>query len=420
MPNTASPSSVTLPQYDVIICGAGPGGAMAAATAARGGLKVALIEKYPLPRHKTCGGGMPMVMQDYLWDMAPDAFVESDVAYMRHTWNFDEDAYLGEINPTGTSRPLSLWMVQRSRFDEALAQRAVRAGAELRDGLVVKTLRQEADGVIVEAQSLKGNTTWTAKARYVVGADGANGAVVKATQLRQKKAIAIALEVELPHTWGEGHESLKPEIAHLEYGAIPHGYGWIFPKEDHLNIGAGVFRSKNLDARKNPQVNQELREAIFQYIDKMGLQCDREKLQFHGHPLPTWAGKEPLQEGRILLVGDAAGLINPLFGDGILHAVKSGDIAGTALVEDAAESYTQRIHAELGANFDAALRLSKLFYNWTDFCFKYGVKNPKGTRYATQMIAGEMSFEEVQKRAINRVKRSAGAQLGKVLGLLKG
>jgi geranylgeranyl reductase family protein len=400
-----------IPQYDLIVCGAGPAGAMAAATAAQAGLKVALLEKHHLPRHKPCGGGMPMVMQQHLWDIAPEAFIESDVAYMRHTWNFDQDVYLGAINPDGVSHPLSLWMVQRSIFDQALAQRAERAGAELRDGLAVRSLDVATDGVTVQAQSVKSGATWTGKARYVIGADGANGVVVKATKLRQNRAIAIGLEVELPHTWGTGHESLRPDTVHLEYGAIKPGYGWIFPKGDHLNIGAGLFPVKQQDMRQDRSARSALQAAVFTYMDKLGLTYDRDKTPFYGHPLPIWSGKEPLHEGRILLVGDAAGLINPLFGDGILHAVKSGKIAAEAIVEDAAPSYTQRIHTDIGTDFDAALKLSKFFYNWTHICFKYGVKYEKGTRYATELLAGELPLASVQNRAIKRLTRSVGAKV---------
>ena len=126
--------------YDLIVCGAGPSGAMAAATAAQAGLKVALLEKQILPRHKTCGGGTPMVMQSLLYDLAPEAFVESTVVSLRQTWQFG-DPYLAAINPPGTDRPLSIWMMQRSVFDNALAQRAVRLGATLRDGLAVRSIR---------------------------------------------------------------------------------------------------------------------------------------------------------------------------------------------------------------------------------------------------------------------------------------
>lgn len=415
-----SNSAPVIPEYDVIVCGSGPSGSMAAATAAKAGLKVALIEKQFLPRHKTCGGGMPMVMQDYLWNLAPEAFVESDVAYMRHTWKFDQDVHLGVINPEGVSQRLSLWMVQRSIFDQALANLAVRTGAELRDGLSVRSLDLADDGVTVHARAVKTGAEWTAKARYVIGADGANGVVAKATSLRKARSIAVALEVELPHTWGTGHESLRPDIVHLEYGAVKRGYGWIFPKADHLNIGAGLFRPDKQDARQDRTVRAELQAVIFQYMDKMGLQYDRQRIQFHGHPLPTWSGREPLHEGRILLVGDAAGLINPLFGDGILHAVKSGKIAGDVIAANVADTYTEQIHAEFATDFDAALQLSRIFYNWTRLCFKYGVKYEKGTRYATQLLCGQLKFDTMQQRAMNRLKRSAGAKFAPALNLLGG
>jgi geranylgeranyl reductase family protein len=408
----ATMSQTAIPHYDVIVCGAGPSGAVAAAEAAKAGLKVALIEKQFLPRHKTCGGGMPMVMQDYLWDMAPEAFVESDVAYMRQTWRFGDD-YLGPINPPGSTKRRSLLMVQRPIFDNALTERAARAGAEVQDGVALRSLTPEADGVIVKAQSIKTGVNWTAKARYVIGADGANGVVVKATQLRQKRVIAVALEVELPHVWGNGHETLRPDVAHLEFGAVPKGYGWIFPKGDHLNVGAGRFRSlkRGQDTRRDKTVRAELQKVIFDYMDAVGLKYEASQLKFHGHPLPIWGGKEILHEGRILLVGDAAGLINPLFGDGILHAVKSGKIAAGAIAEDAAESYTNRIHAEFGADFDAALQLSWLFYNWPRFCYRYGVKTERGAQVATELLGGELHFTEVPRRLVNRFKRIMGRKL---------
>jgi geranylgeranyl reductase family protein len=393
--------------YDVVVCGAGPAGTIAAAEAAQAGLKVALLEKQILPRHKTCGGGMPMVMQKHLQDLAPEAFVESDVSFMRHTWKF-EDAYLGPMNPPGTNDRLSLWMVQRPIFDNTLAQRAAKFGADLRDGVAVRSLEPESDGVIVRAQGIKTGSEFTAKARYVIGADGANGVTVKATQLRKNPAIAIALEIELPHTWDNGHADLRPEIAHLEYGALKHGYAWIFPKADHLNIGAGVFRPDHRDARGDHSIRAELQKTIFDYMDATGLNYGRDSIRFHGHPLPTWSGKEPLHEGRILLAGDAAGLINPLFGDGILHAVKSGSIAARCIADDAAHEYSDRIHAEFAANFDAALNLARVFYQWTGVCYKYGVKYEKGTRYATQLLCGELLFTDMAGRAMRRLKRAVG------------
>ncbi len=399
-------------RYDVIVCGAGPAGTSAAYAMAQAGLRVALLEKQPLPRHKTCGGGMPMAMGHLLADLAPETVVESDVRYMRHTWKFD-DPVLAAINPPGSGEEVSLWMVHRSRFDYALAQRAAAAGADVRDGLAVRSLELDDYGVTVRAQAVKDNgeltkgDSFVATAAHVVGADGANGVTVKATNLRQNPAIAIGMEVEYPHTWGTSHPDLRPDVLHLEYGAVPNGYAWIFPKGDHLNVGAGLFKADRRDSRTDHTIPRQLRQAICDYLDLFELPYDPDQMRFHAHPLPIWRGKEPrhTDDGRILLAGDAAGLIGPLFGDGLLHAVKSGLIAASCLIDGSAQDYTNRIHAEFAANFDAALNLSRFFYQWPHLCYKFGVKQERATRIAARLLGGDLSFQEMGDRAIRRIRQ---------------
>ncbi|UBF26451.1 geranylgeranyl reductase family protein [Kovacikia minuta CCNUW1] len=399
--------------YDLIVCGAGPAGAMAAATAARKGLKVALLEKCPLPRHKTCGGGTPMVMQDFLYNLVPEAFVESDVLYMRHTWNF-ADPFLGAINPSETDRRFSLWMVQRSLFDHALVHQAWQAGSQVFDGVAVRSVEVDADQVRVNAQIVKSNgglskgSEFTATARYLIGADGANGLTAKAANLRQHRTIALGMEVEFPHQWGTGHPDLRPDVLHLEYGAVQRGYAWVFPKADHLNVGAGIFSLRQGDIRSSHQAREALQKAIFTYLETLQLQYDPTRMKFHAHPLPTWCGREPLHtgDGRILLVGDAAGLINPLFGDGILPAVKSGTIAATCVAEGTTSTYSDRIHAEFASSFDAARRLANLFYQYPHFFYRYGVKYEKSTRLATRLIAGDIQFNNILGRTLLKVGKS--------------
>jgi geranylgeranyl reductase family protein len=418
--------------YDVVVVGAGPAGNAAAYDLARAGARVALLEKQTLPRHKTCGGGMPLtvgqVLQlEELRDLAPDAFVEADTRFMRHTFRF-ADPHFAPINPpinpdetqaaadlkgpdAPNRPPLALWMVRRSVFDNALAQRAAGAGAELRDGLAVKTLETDGSGPVrlrAEGRGEGAHTVWEATADTVLGADGANGVVALACGLRRERSLAIAIEAEVPHRWGDGHADLRPDVCHLEYGAVRSGYAWVFPKADHLNVGAGVFRPRREGGRGDTGVRDELRAAILDYLAMLGVPKSEGDLTFYAHPLPLWNGLDRLQtrDNRVLLAGDAAGLINPIFGDGILHALKSGQIAARCILDGRQAGYTQAIGAEFKANFDAALKLSKIFYGWPGFVYKHGVKRPGASMQAVRLLSGDLRFDNAMGR-IMRVLRKA-------------
>ncbi len=397
--------------YDAIVIGAGPAGNAAAFDLARAGARVALIERQVLPRHKTCGGGMPMtvaaaLMLGEIHDLAPEAFVEARTRYMRHTWKFD-DPYLAAMNPDDPETgELSLWMVRRSVFDHALAARAACAGAELRDGLAVGAIEPENGGAVrVRAAGKSGE--WSGTCDSVIGADGANGMTARSIGLRRDRALAIAIEVEAPHSWGEGHPDLRRDVCHLEYGAVRSGYAWVFPKDDHLNVGAGVFRPRP-DRRGDPAVRDELHRAILDYLKLLGVPKQPEELVFHAHPLPIWNGRETLQDrtGRVLLAGDAAGLINPFFGDGILHALKSGRIAAASILERRTDRYSEAIADEFRANFDAALRMAKLFYQWPALCYRFGVLRPGATRTATRLLTGDLRFDQISSRVTRRLRKA--------------
>jgi geranylgeranyl reductase family protein len=404
---------------DLVVVGAGPAGAMAAATAARGGLEVLLLEKRRLPRHKPCGGGLPVPVQAELLDLAPEAVVDTRVRHMRHSWRFAE-AVEAAIDPPGTApeRSRGLWMVQRPRFDQALVRRAAAAGARVLEGhsfcaleptsagVELRVLERDPDGGQARERRLR--------ARHVIGADGAAGAVAASVGLRPDPRVALAIELEVPHQWDPADPLLRPDLLHLDYGVLRRGYGWVFPKADHLNIGAGVFHGRVRDVRRDTGARARIRAAIDAYAAALGVDPARlTGLRAHAHPLPFWDGPESLHshDGRVLLVGDAAGLINPLFGDGLFHAIRSGRLAAEALLAGDPLSHTARVHDLLAGDFEAARRLARLFYGLPGLTYRYGIRQPRATALAVRLLGGEVPFQGLGRRALRRIAEALLADL---------
>jgi geranylgeranyl reductase family protein len=402
---------------DLIVVGAGPAGAIAAATAAAAGLRVTLLEKHRLPRHKPCGGGMPATVDQELAALAPEAVSDWRVTRMRHTWNFGE-ACEGEISADPAH---GLWMVQRPLFDQALVRGAQAAGATLMEGCELRRLHRDAaathGGVLVEVRQRGEREALRLRASHLIGADGANGPVARLTGLRPSPRVALALEVEVPHRWDPADPLLRHDTLHLEYGALRNGYVWAFPKADHINLGAGLFyRGRNArerDVRRDAGARQRIRSAMEAYAASLGLQERLTGLRTHAHPLPFWDGPEPLHtvDGRVLLVGDAAGLINPLFGDGLYHAIRSGRLAAQCVIEHDTHSYTRRVQALLGADFQAARRLSRLFYGLPRLTYRYGIRHPRSSALAARLLAGQVSFRGLARRSLLRIGRGVMADL---------
>lgn len=397
---------VTPMRYDVIVCGAGPAGATAARILAESGRKVCLVEKQKLPRHKTCGGGMPIAIGSKLRDIAPSAFAECNVTSIRHTYRLARPVH-SRINRPGESDS-SLWMVQRPIFDNALTDAACAAGARLLDSHALCKLVSRDSGVeiVVRSEIGRGSET-TLEADYLVAADGANGLCARLMGLRRSRDLAIAMEIELPHDYGTGHESVRRDVAHLDFGSVPNGYAWVFPKGDHLNIGAGrIFPRKSSAERDSASLKKTLVRIIHEYARLLGLPEPGPDTRYFAHPLPVWSEREPLTDdtARCLLCGDAAGLVNPFFGDGILNAVTSGEIAASAIIDGATRLYSSKVHEHFAANMEAAKRYASLFYRYPRFFYELGVRREEATRVAMRLLAGELGFDELKTRLARRIR----------------
>ncbi len=350
---------------------------------------------------------MPISSNRFLIGLDIEGVIESEVTSMRHTFHY-KDAVQGQINPEGCSPDYKCFMVQRNVFDNALVERAVKSGTVFFDGFGVTEIDIIKCPLSVQGCSKTGVSS-TLTADYLIGADGALGPTVRAMGIRPSSNYAIGMEIELAHEWGTGASFLQPSTLHLEYGAVPRGYAWIFPKKDHLNIGAGIFRPKVSEGKRELISKNLLKQAIVQFAHSVGLEVDENAQKYYAHPLPVWQGKERLQDAgnRVLLTGDAARLINPFFGDGILHAMISGEIAATCIAEGAAGDYTSRAHQHFANNFDTALKLAKFFYQFPGLCYNQVVKNRSSSRAAAKMLAGETPFPH----AVQRLKSKFGIKV---------
>ncbi len=321
-----------MPRYDVIVVGAGPAGSTCAYRLASAGAAVLLLDRARFPRDKPCGGGVTGRAARLLpFSIVP--VVEDTVTAVRMRLRY------GNWFERGDGEPLVL-MTQRLRLDAYLAERAADAGAELRDGVRVTAVAAGRDGVDVDAGGER------LRADAVVGADGVNGICARALELGGNQAVGVALEGNVPYAkLGEGYRGR----AVLELGVVPGGYGWVFPKGDHANVGIGGWE------REGPGLREHLRALCAVH----GVTPD-DLESVRGYRLPLRSPRSTLARGRAAIVGDAAGLVDPVSGDGMFEAFLSARLASEAVLDllsgraEGLEPYGDRLGGDLGTHLWAS------------------------------------------------------------------
>ncbi|MFN7003369.1 MAG: NAD(P)/FAD-dependent oxidoreductase [Roseinatronobacter sp.] len=378
--------------FDLLILGSGPAGSAAAITAAQAGLSVALIDKSPFPRDKLCGGGITGRSARYMTEIfgleaGRDLFLPST----RFRLTF-EGRTIGEE----PDAPV-LQMTMRREFDAELHARALAAGAQVFAPVRVTTIDTEAPSVTLsDGRCLTG--------RLLIGADGANSAVARALYGRafDPSEIGFGLEVELDRALTEDNTT------EIDLGAATWGYGWVFPKNGSITLGVGGVHAKN------PDMKAHFRD----YLAIHAPQLDAEKVKCKGAFLPFGAYRKVPGRGSVLLVGDAAGLVDPITGEGIAWAMKSGQYAGEAAVEvlcsgkPAMDAYMRRlryIHTEMAA----ARRIRALIYATpVRHYFPRAVeRNPSMTRSYLKLLAGDIDYADLGHKVLWRIAGRLGGSI---------
>ncbi|HLF01096.1 MAG TPA: geranylgeranyl reductase family protein, partial [Anaerolineales bacterium] len=328
--------------YDVIIVGAGPGGATAAYYLGEVGKRVLLLEKETLPRYKACGGGVSARLLAETFPFSFEPVIETRIQAV---------AYVLDGNIVTVPVPdYGVQTVMRDRFDAHILSHAK---AEVRQGVTVRNVTEAADRVIVETA-----TGETFETRYLIGADGANSVVARSLKLRRGKITAAAIEAEVlvsPEVMRRFNDTLW-----FIFGDIHLGYAWIFPKANHLSVGIAALHP----------AHGELQTALARMAARYGLSLDG--VQLRGHPIPIYTRREPIATRRALLVGDAAGLADPFTGEGIRLAIKSGRLAAQAILAGSPQQYPGMIYRQIGMCHLWGLGLAHIFFQFQRAFFTLG------------------------------------------------
>jgi geranylgeranyl reductase family protein len=357
------------------VIGAGPAGALLAYLLAARGLQVILVEKARLPRVKPCGGGLNQKTVALLpFAIAP--VVERVVQRLVFTQNL-RYAYT-RIYP----EPL-VTMVTRCRFDYFLVQQAAAVGVQVYDGCRVTRLEDGLRCLTLHADGL----SW--HSRYIAFADGAKGTLRRQLGFAATTPHDIGLDMEVT----AGPECpWTPETLYIDWGSWPQCYAWAFPKADHWSIGV-----------KGPALQSRLLVSyLWQFMQRWQLQPANGMLPYLAHMLPTRPPGMPLVYGRALVLGDAAGLLEPFTGEGIYYALRSAQLAADALLHASANdtsplAYEAAVDAEIMPALSGARALQKLFDAYPRLFHLLVLSRQRYWHGLAKILRGEHSFADVER-----------------------
>lgn len=355
--------------YDCVVAGAGPCGSTALRQLALRGVKAVAVDKRSFPRHKPCGGAISALTArelDFEWkDLAEASLRKVELAY-----KYNRPLVCESKEPFAH-------FVMRERFDNRLLEKAIEAGGEFLPEHAVTGVEVQRDGVLVRTS--QGDL----KAQVVIGADGVNGEVARSLGLFNfDRGIAIEAEIEADDALMEAYR----DKVYLSYADPPWGYGWVFPKAGRLSVGVGTFSRRR----------KAIKDAFDTFLERTGL--SGLPMEVYGHPIPTGGKRRTIWGERVMLAGDAAGLNDPLSGEGIAHAVLSGKLAAAHAAralergDFAFHDYQREIDERIVSELARAAAIADKLYTFPRLFYWLFEKSPETLELYFRLVRGEITY----------------------------
>ena len=388
--------------YDVAIIGAGPAGSTTAKILSEHGFNVLLTDRSNFPRDKACGGGLPTKIFEKYGYLKDENLIES-YTYGGIIYSSSQK-YKVEVKK---EKPI-LGMVIRKKFDHGLVKLAINNGATFIEGkktIDAKILDKKAEIILENGKKIE--------SEVLVGADGVWSTIAKKTGLiEDKRNVSISLCSEIPLTNKEMDEffgKYRYGLLHLKVLGLS-GYGWVFPKKNHVNIGIG-----EINLERDKKINKKnLKKILEQYIkllkNKNIIPKELVINKINGAALPNYPLKKTYSD-RLIMVGDAAGFTNPFTGEGIFYAMISGEIAANIIKKSLENNdtssnllyeYERNWKKEFGKDLDLFIKSARLWNNENEKFIKHISRDKILSEYLLDIASGNIGINKIRWKLIRR------------------
>jgi geranylgeranyl reductase family protein len=330
--------------FDVAIIGSGPSGASTAFYLGKNGISTVIIEKETLPRYKTCGGG-------FVFRGRKNMPFEIDNVIEREFFKVDSYFNNSKIHYQSRKEKSIITMIMRDAFDLLIVDKAREFGVTLLENHKLNALEFKDDLAILKTSQ------GAISANFVIAADGVLSSTAKMAGWKEdtRKLIpALEYEVEVsPEDFNRLSKNVRFDI-----DAVPFGYGWSFPKKNHLSLGVLTTKKGKIN----------LKEYYKKYLQTLGI-TNIIKEDAHGFQIPIAPRTDGFIKHNVFLIGDAAGFAEPITAEGISNAILSGKYVAEAIIESnlntkiAEKIYNEKLSVKLLPELKSGATLSKFFYN---------------------------------------------------------